>query len=111
MTRKTNLSEYIAEDAEDEIKDLVFIMNKDYFTRAFLRTIESWPRTTGFIYIDEVTSENSDIHVFVIDHGMGKRWSSYFENLFNHSLNGLGYKSIGFDMADNSVAFKVDLSN
>ena len=102
-----NLSEYIA---ENEMKDLILIMNKEYSIRAFLRTIESWLRATGFIYRHEVTSENSNIHVFVINHGMGKRWSSYFENLFNHCLNDLGYKSIGFDLTDSSVAFKVDLS-
>jgi hypothetical protein len=102
------LSEYIA---ENEMKDLVLLMNEEYSIRAFFRTIESWLRVTGFIYKHEVNSASSNIHLFVISHGMGKRWSLYFEKLFNYCLNDMGYKSIGFEVTDSLIAFKVDISD
>jgi hypothetical protein len=103
-----NLSEYIA---ENEIKDFVLLMNQEYSIWSFLMTIDSWLRATGFIYRHEVTFENPNTHVFVINHAMGKRWSIYFEKLFNYCLNDLGYTSTGFDVTDSSIAFKVDISD
>ncbi|HEY7570587.1 MAG TPA: hypothetical protein VH796_04380 [Nitrososphaeraceae archaeon] len=100
------LSEYIA---ENEIKDFVLLMNQEYSVRAFLRTIDSWLRATGFVYRHEVSSENPNIHVFVINHSMGKRWSLYFEKLFKYCLNDLGHTSVGFDVTDSSIVFKVDI--
>lgn len=102
------LSEYIA---ENEIKDFILLMNQEYSIIAFLRTIESWLRATGFVYRHEVTLENNNIHVFVINHAMGKRWSLYFEKLFRYCLNDLGYASARFDVTDSSIAFKVDVSD
>lgn len=106
--RLASLSEYIA---ENEIKDLILLMNGEYSINAFLRTIESWLRVTGFPYRHEVAPENSYIHTFVINHGMGKRWSLYFQKLFTYCLNNLGYNSDGYEVTDSSIAFKIDLSN
>ena len=102
------LSEYIA---ENEIKDFVLIMNQEYTIRAFLRTIESWLRATGFVYRRESLLEDPNIHVFVINHSMGRRWSLYFEKLLKYCLNDLGYKSTAFDVTDSSIAFKVKISD
>ena len=104
----TKLSEYIA---ENEIKDFVLLMNQEYSIWALLKTIDSWLRATGFVYRHEVTLENHNVHVFVINHAMGKRWSLYFEKLFKFCLNDLGHKSTEFDVTDSSIAFKVNISD
>jgi hypothetical protein len=101
-------SEYIA---ENEIKDFVLLMNQEYTLRAFLRTIESWLRATGFVYRREAILESPNMRVFVINHSMGRRWSLYFKKLLKYCLNDLGHKSAAFDVTDSSIAFKIDISD
>jgi hypothetical protein len=94
------LSEHIA---KNEIKDMTLLVRNQYSLSAFLDMIESWLRVSGFAYRREVTDGGQ---TFVIQHDMGKRWSTYFERLFKYVLQDLDEKKPAFDITDNSVAFR-----
>lgn len=97
------LSEYIA---KNEMKDTILLMKKRYDVGAIVDFIESWSRISGFEYRHDVVD---DTHSFVIQHDMGKRWSTYIANVFKHSFSAVGAKWADFQTTDNTVSFNVDI--
>ena len=97
------LSEYIA---KNEMKDTVLLMKKKYTPEAFIDFIESWARVSGFEYLHDV-SDNT--HSFVIQHDMGRRWSTYIANVYKHVFSEMGAKWSDFQSTDNTVTFNVDI--
>ena len=101
------LSKYIA---KNEIKDMTLLLRKDYSLSSFLDTIESWLRVSGFPYRrDEGSIDNHAQIIFVIQHDMGKRWSTYFEKLFKYVFEDLKVRKYSFDSTDNSITFKIQM--
>jgi hypothetical protein len=102
-----DLSKHIA---KNEIKDMTLLLRKEYTLSSFLDTIESWLRVSGFPYRrDEEDIGDNRTHTFVIQHDMGKRWSMYFDRLFNHVFEDLKLRKYSFDNTDNSVTFKIQV--
>jgi hypothetical protein len=97
------LSEYIA---KNEMKDTVLLMKKRYDVTAFVDYVESWARVSGFEYRHDI-SENT--HSFVIQHDMGKRWSTYIANVFKYVFSDIGAKWADFHTTDNTVTFNVEV--
>jgi len=100
------LSKYIA---KNEIKDMTLLLRKEYNLSSFLDTIESWLRVSGFSYRRDQGSRDNRIQIFVIQHDMGKRWSTYFERLFKYVFEDLKVRKYSFDSTNNSVAFKIQM--
>lgn len=94
------LSEYIA---KNEIKDMTLLMKNQYSLSAFLDMIESWLRVSGFAYRRHVSDSDQ---TFVIQHDMGKRWSTYFEKLIKYVFEDLNENKPSFVITDNSIAFR-----
>jgi hypothetical protein len=102
-----DLSKHIA---KNEIKDMTLLLRKEYTLSSFLDTIESWLRVSGFPYRrDEEDIGDNRTHTFVIQHDMGKRWSMYFDRLFNYVFEDLKLRKYSFDNTDNSVTFKIQV--
>jgi hypothetical protein len=97
------LSEYIA---KNEMKDTILLMKKRYDVGAIVDFVESWSRVSGFEYRHDVVD---DTHSFVIQHDMGKRWSTYIANVLKHSFSGVGAKWADFQTTENTVIFNVDI--
>ena len=102
-----DLSKHIA---KNEIKDMTLLFKKEYTLSSFLDTIESWLRVSGFPYRrDEDITRDNRTHTFVIQHDMGKRWSTYFDRLFKYVFEDLTLTTYSFDNTDNSVTFKIQV--
>jgi len=97
------LSEYIA---KNEMKDTILLMRKRYDASAFLDFVESWARICGFEYRYDVSDRT---HAFVIQHDMGKRWSTYIANILKYAFGDLGAKWADFRSTDNTVTFNVEI--
>ena len=100
------LSKYIA---KNEIKDMTLLLRKDYSLSSFLDTIESWLRVSGFPYRRDEGSIDNRVQIFIIQHDMGKRWSTYFEKLFKYVFEDLKVRKYNFDSTDNSITFKIQM--
>ena len=98
-----SLSEEIA---KNEMKDMLLTMKRSYSPQAFVSLIESWIRASGFPFSH---NESDGTHSFVVQHDMGKRWSSYLGSLFKYVFEDLGAKWVDVQTTDNTIAFNVDL--
>ena len=95
------LSEYIA---KNDFKEMILLIKSEYNLSAFLDMIESWLRASGIGYRRDV---KDSIQTFVIQHDMGKRWSTYFEKLINYAFKDLNEYEPIFNITDNSIAFRI----
>jgi hypothetical protein len=95
------LSEHIA---KNEIKDMIRLVRNEYNTHAFLDMLESWLRISGFAYRRDTIGSS---HTFVIQHDMGRRWSTYFERLIEYVFEDLNTEKPSFDVSDNAVSFTI----
>jgi len=94
------LSQYIA---KNEIKEMILLVRNEYNLPAFLDMIESWLRASGIGYRRDVIDS---VQTFVIQHDMGERWSTYFENLIKYVFKDLNENEPVFNKSDNSIAFR-----
>lgn len=94
------LSQYIA---KNEIKEMILLVRNEYNLPAFLDMIESWLRASGIGYRRDVIDS---VQTFVIQHNMGERWSTYFENLIKYVFKDLNENEPVFNKSDNSIAFR-----
>jgi hypothetical protein len=95
------LSEYIA---KNDLKEMTLLIKNEYNLSAFLDMIESWLRASGIGYRRDVID---NIQTFVIQHDMGKRWSTYFEKLIKYAFKDLNEIEPIFNINDNSIAFRI----
>jgi hypothetical protein len=96
-----SLSEHIA---KNEIKDMTRLMKNEYSIPAFLDMFESWLRISGFVYRRDISGS---VQTFVIQHDMGKRWSTYFEKLIEYVFEDLNEEKPSFDISDNLISFRI----
>lgn len=96
-----SLSELIA---KNEMKDMTLLMRNEYNIQAFLDMFESWLRVSGFVYRRDISGS---VHIFVIQHDMGERWSTYFEKLVEYIFEDLNEKKPSFDISDNLISFRI----
>jgi hypothetical protein len=95
------LSEYLA---KNDFKEMTLLIKNEYNLSAFLDMIESWLRASGIGYRRDVIDS---IQTFVIQHDMGKRWSTYFEKLIKYAFKDLNENEPIFNINDNSIAFRI----
>jgi hypothetical protein len=56
---------------------------------------------------DRVSGENS--LTYIINHGIGKKWSLFVEKVFWYIVKDLGITGATFDVRDGSVSFRINL--
>ena len=95
------LSEYIA---KNEFKEMTLLVKNEYNLPAFLDMIESWLRASGIGYRRDVIDS---VQTFVIQHDMGKRWSTYFQKLIKYAFRDLNENEPVFDISENTIAFRI----
>lgn len=88
--------------------DIILLLRDEYDVNSTLNVIETWIRISGYQYKYEVNDEG-DIHRFVIQHNMGRKWSLYISTRYQIVFDKLGLKRVEFALTDNTVAFKVDI--
>jgi len=106
-----SLAEYqIANIAEEFRKngyeETLLMMSNEYSLSAILDLFDSWLSVSNMQFNRE-TSENS--LKYIINHGMGKKWSLFLEKVFWYIVKDLGITKAEFDVRDGSVTFKINL--
>lgn len=106
-----SLAEYqIANVAEEFRKngyeETLLMMSNEYSLSLILDLFDSWLSVSNLQFNRE-TSENS--LKYIINHGMGKKWSLFLEKVFWYIAKDLGITKAGFDVRDGSVTFKINL--
>jgi hypothetical protein len=94
------------EIGKNEMKDMLLMMKQSYTTQAFVDLIESWIRVSGFSYTHDISGSS---HYFVIQHEMGKRWSTYHAELFKFVFYDTGAKWADVEITDNTITFNVEI--
>ena len=106
-----SLAEYqIANIAEEFRKngyeETLLMMSNEYSLSVILDLFDSWLSVSNMQFNREA-SENS--LKYIINHGMGKKWSLFLEKVFWYIVKDLGITKAGFDVRDGSVTFKINL--
>lgn len=106
-----SLAEYqIANVAEEFRKngyeETLLMMSNEYSLSVILDLFDSWLSVSNLQFNREA-SENS--LKYIINHGMGKKWSLFLEKVFWYIVKDLGITKAGFDVRDGSVTFKINL--
>jgi hypothetical protein len=114
IVRKSLMSAMLEKFNEDQIRHLAKLTAKqsreinllfasEYSIDSALKVIEYKMRMSGYTY----RKDNHDgFHYYVIEHGMGPKWSLYLAELFAaefHEVN----REAEFEKLDNMLAFKV----
>ena len=106
-----SLAEYqIANIAEvfrkNGYEETLLMMSKDYSLSVILDLFDSWLNVSNMQF-DRVSGENS--LTYIINHGIGKKWSLFVEKVFWYIVKDLGITGATFDVRDSSVSFKINL--
>jgi hypothetical protein len=106
-----NLAEYQILNIADEFKksgyeETLLMMSKEYSLPVILDLFDSWLNVSNMQF-DRESSENS--LTYIINHGMGKKWSLFLEKVFWYIVKDLEITGATFDVTDGTVTFKINL--
>lgn len=114
IVRKSLISSMLEKFNEDQIRHLAKVTAKqsreinmlfasEYTLSSALRVIEYKMRMSGYVYRKEI---RDDHHVYIMEHGMGPKWSLYLAELFATEFEEVDHEA-EFEKLDNVLAFKV----
>lgn len=98
---------HMAEYMANETKDVVLLLRNRYDIASALDVLETWLRICGYPYRYR---DHDGIRSYVIQHDMGKKWSLYIAAHFQFVAKEMGCVKIEFDITENTLAFKIDVS-
>jgi hypothetical protein len=97
-----SISEAVAKSTNKDI--LMVLRNKVNLANA-LDFIETWLGVSDIPF----RHQNADNkHTFVIQHGMGRKWSVYMGELYRHMLEGCYALKFDYDAGENTLAFSFE---
>ena len=105
------LAEYQILNIADEFRksgyeETLLMMSKEYSLPVILDLFDSWLIVSNMQF-DRESSENS--LTYIINHGMGKKWSLFLEKVFWYMVKDLDITGATFDVTDGTVTFKINL--
>ena len=96
------ISELAVVIAERDV-DIGLLLRGEYTLSSFLNILENYSRISSFAYKHEI---NNDIHNFIIQHDMGRNYSFFVKEIFQHIFQGIFKIKLDFTITDNTVRFK-----
>lgn len=87
-------------------QESLFLMSKEYSLPAILDLFDAWLHVSNMQYSREV---NEGTLTYIINHGLGKKWSLLLENSFRHLVNDLGIKGASFGVINGTVTIKLKI--
>jgi hypothetical protein len=99
------VSELAGNIAKNHVKNIILLLRKEHSIETFLDVIESWVRA-GFPFIHEFDDERQ-MHSFVIQHELSKKWSMYLAELYKYVFEELGTEKASFEITDTTLIFKI----
>jgi hypothetical protein len=114
IVRKSLISTMLEKFNEDQIRQLAKVTAKqsreinllftsEYSIDSALKVIEYKMRMSGYVYRKEI---RDNYHVYIIEHGLGPKWSLYLAELFASEFEEVK-RQAEFEKLDNMLAFKV----
>ena len=100
------INEIVDEHLEDEFIGQVEMITGEYNIISYLRAIENWMSASAIHYRRDV---KDGIHTYVILLGMGKKWSYFFEKLFNGGLKTMKAKDAEVNAIDDTIVLKLSI--
>ena len=106
-----NLAEYQILNIADEFRrsgyeETLLMMSKEYSLPVVLDLFDAWLNVSNMQF-DRESSENS--LKYIINHGMGKKWSLFLEKVFWYMVKDLGITGARFDVTERTVTIKINL--
>ena len=106
-----NLADYQILNIADQFRksgyeETLLMMSKEYSLPVILDLFDSWLNVSNMQF-DRESSENS--LTYIINHGMGKKWSLFLEKVFWYIVKDLEITGATFDVTDGTVTFKINL--
>ena len=86
------LSELAVTNAKKDFVDIGLLLKGEFTLTSFLSILENWSRISSIPYKHEV---NKDIHDFIIQHDMGRKFSILIKELYRYVLEEM-FKKIRF---------------
>jgi hypothetical protein len=96
--------------AKSSNKDFILMLRREYNIHSALDIIETWVRTSGYSYthnVKELDYSSIMLHIFIIQHNMGIKWSCYLAELYGNLFEEFGVRNAKFDMTDTTLAFDI----
>ena len=114
IVRKSLMSAMLEKFNEDQIRQLAKVTAKqsreinllfasEYNIESALKVIEYKMRMSGYVYRKD---SHDGYHFYVVEHGMGPKWSLYLAELFALEFQEV-HREAEFEKLDNLLAFKV----
>ena len=114
IVRKSLISAVLEKFNEEQVRQLAkltakqsreinLLFTSEYSIDSALKVIEYKMRMSGYIYRKEI---RDNYHVYIIEHGMGPKWSLYLAELFAAEFQEVE-RQAEFEKLDNMLAFKV----
>jgi hypothetical protein len=94
----------IAKASAKSASDIILLLRSEFTIEAALEVLESWLKATGFHY--KRTAHSGKI-LFVIQHDMGRKWSTYLSEYIKHVVEQFG-KRIRLKTSDNNIAVEFE---
>ena len=87
-------------------RDFLMILRNKVSLECAIDFVESWLRTSGFVYRRE--SNTSGKYSFVIQHDMGRKWSLYLGELYKHLFEECKASRYYYDARESMLAFTIE---
>ena len=106
-----NFADYQMETLAERFKksgyeETLLMMSREYSLPVILDLFDSWLNVSNLQY-DRESSEGS--LTYIINHGLGKKWSLFLEKVFWYIVKDLGITGARFDIIDGTVTMKINL--
>ncbi|HKI09989.1 MAG TPA: hypothetical protein VKA09_16480, partial [Nitrososphaeraceae archaeon] len=96
-------SEVAVTMAKTDFVDVGLLLKGEFTISSFVNIVENWCRMSAFPYRHEV---NEDVHNFIIQHDMGKKYSFLIKELYRYIVEETFERKIDFIITDNTVVFR-----
>lgn len=105
------LAEYQIEGLANQFRktgyeETLLMMSKEYSLPVIINLFDSWLNVSNMQF-DREFSEGAV--TYIINHGVGKKWSLFLEKVFWYIVKDLGIKGAKFDVTDGTVTIKINL--
>ncbi len=101
----------IAREVARGSSDTLLLLKEQYDIpiESTLDFIESWIKEAGYPYVHDISGIDQNIHHFVIQQDMGRKWSLYLSEILRNLFTELfSITKIHFDITDSIVGFTLD---
>ncbi|HJU14028.1 MAG TPA: hypothetical protein VJ792_06180, partial [Candidatus Nitrosotalea sp.] len=90
--------EKLAVQTADYVKDVTLIMSERHDLESYLSMLRNRAKKSGFVLIESHRGPNKRL---ILQHDMGKNWSSFFKAHYERMLQNLGFPA-KFEQTDNT---------